>query len=78
MNIFLYLSFYIFILFSIIGYGNIFQKIFFKKEEINLGYTGFFIEAEKQKSSVPKFSSGRLNKRAEDFKQVDMTCPDDY
>jgi hypothetical protein len=42
MNIFLYLSFYIFILFSIIGYGNIFQKIFFKKEEINLGYIGFF------------------------------------
>ncbi|MDB4082165.1 hypothetical protein N9500_04505 [Candidatus Pelagibacter sp.] len=42
MNLFLYLSFYIFILFSIIGYGNIFHKIFFKKDIINLGYLGFF------------------------------------
>ena len=42
MNLFLYLSFYIFILFSILGYGNIFQRIFLKKEIINLGYLGFF------------------------------------
>jgi len=42
MNLFLYLSFYIFILFSILGYGNLFQKIFFKKEIISLGYLGFF------------------------------------
>ena len=42
MNFFLYLSFYILILFSIIGYGNIFHKIFFKKDIINLGYLGFF------------------------------------
>ncbi len=42
MNLFLYLSFYTFILFSIVGYGNIFHKLFFRKEEINLGYLGFF------------------------------------
>ena len=42
MNLFLYLSFYTFILLSIVGYGNIFHKLFFKKEEINLGYLGFF------------------------------------
>ena len=42
MNLFLYLTFYIFILFSILGYGNIFQKIFLKKEIINLGYLGYF------------------------------------
>ena len=42
MNLFLYLSFYTFILFSIIGYGNIFHKLFFKKVEIDLGYLGFF------------------------------------
>ena len=42
MNLFLYLSFYVFILFSILGYGSIFHKFFLKKEKINLGYCGFF------------------------------------
>jgi hypothetical protein len=42
MNLFLYLSFYVFILFSILGYGSIFHKFFLKKEKINLGYFGFF------------------------------------
>ena len=42
MNLFLYLSFYIFILFSIIGYGNIFQRLFCKNEKLNIGYLGFF------------------------------------
>ena len=42
MNLFLYLSFYTLILFSIVGYGNIFHNLFFKNEKINLGYLGFF------------------------------------
>ena len=42
MNLFLYLSFYTFILFSIIGYGSLLHNLFFKKEEIDLGYLGFF------------------------------------
>ena len=42
MNLFLYLSFYTLILFSIVGYGNIFHNFFFKNEKINLGYLGFF------------------------------------
>jgi len=42
MNIYYYLSYYFLLLFSIIGYGNIFNIIFFKKEKINLGYIGIF------------------------------------
>jgi hypothetical protein len=42
MNFFLYISFYFFLLFSIIGHGNLFQQIFFRGQKINLGYLGFF------------------------------------
>ena len=31
-----------------------------------------------QKEKPRTFSNGRLNKRAEDFRQVDMTCPEDF
>ncbi len=42
MNIYLYLLFYFFILFSILGYGRAFQILFFKKDIVNFGYLGFF------------------------------------
>ena len=42
MNFFLYISFYLFLLFSIVGHGYLFQKIFFRGQKINLGYLGFF------------------------------------
>ena len=42
MSIYFYLSSYFLLLFSIVGYGNIFKLIFFKKEKINLGYLGIF------------------------------------
>jgi hypothetical protein len=42
MNLFLYIFFYFFLLFSIIGFGNLLQKLFFKDHEISIGYLGFF------------------------------------
>ena len=42
MNIYLYLSFYFFILLSILGYGRAFQLLLFKKDAVNFGYLGFF------------------------------------
>jgi hypothetical protein len=42
MNIFIYISSYFLILFTILGFGDIFKKIFFKSEKIELGYLGIF------------------------------------
>ena len=40
-NIFIIYFSYIFLLFSVIGYGNLFSNLIFKKE-LNYGYLGLF------------------------------------
>ena len=42
MNLFVYLVYYFFLLFSVVGYGYCFTKLFTKEKKNNLGYLGLF------------------------------------
>ena len=42
MNLIIFLSTYLFLLFSIIGYGYVLNNYFFKLKNLNFGYLGFF------------------------------------
>ena len=42
MNLIIFLSIYLLLLFSIIGYGYVLNNYFFKLKNLNFGYLGFF------------------------------------